>query len=83
MPGKNVVALTVLKGFVAFTVFTTFGRGLVWLSLRDGQRVMMTIGILGAIAFGLHLQRRSMWAETPLMFEDELPSGAHPVRLSD
>ncbi len=83
MPGKNVVALTVLKGFVAFTVFTTLGRGLVWLSLRDGQRVMMTLGILGAIAFGLHLQRRSMWTETPLMFEDELPSGAHPVRLSD
>ena len=83
MPGKNVMALTALTGFVAFTLFTVVGRGLVWLSLADGPRTVMTLGILGAIAFGLHRQRRSMWTETPLMFEDELPSVAHPVRLSD
>jgi hypothetical protein len=83
LPGKHAVAQSVLSGLVAFTVFTTVGRGFVWLSLVDVRRAMSTLGILLAIAFALHKQRRKMWIDTPLMFEDEMPSGVHPVRLSD
>ena len=83
LPGKNAVAQTVLTSFVAFTLFTTVGRGLVWLSLRDATRAAATIAVLLIIAALLHRQRRAMWTMTPLMFEDELPSGVHPVRLSE
>jgi hypothetical protein len=83
LPGKNALAQTLLTGVMAFTIFTIVGRGLVSISLVGGAHAAITLLTLAAIAWRLRRQRRAMWAHTPLMFEDELPSGAHPVRLSE
>ena len=42
----------------------------------------MIIGVLSAAVVVLRRRRRRLWLETPLMFDDELPSDVQVFKLS-
>jgi hypothetical protein len=79
LPGKRLVAHTLVFGFAAFTVFTSAGSLLLGLSaIRPSFPLAIASGLFG---LGWFLQRRrfAMWRETPLIFDDDLPD--QPLQL--
>jgi hypothetical protein len=79
LPGKRLVAHTLVFGFAAFALFTSAGSVLLGIS---AIRPSIPVAIASALfALGWFLQRRrfAMWLETPLIFDDDLPD--QPLQL--
>ncbi|HMJ12680.1 MAG TPA: hypothetical protein VK524_14760 [Polyangiaceae bacterium] len=79
LPGKRLVAHTLVFGFAAFVVFTTAGVVLIRVATVNGTQALLIAATLSLAAWLLRRRRLSAWRETPLMFEDELPD--QPLQL--
>ena len=79
LPGKRLAAYTVVLGFAAFALFTSFGALLVHLSMIKPSISLVIATILFASAWMLRRRRFAMWQETPLIFDDDLPD--QPLQL--
>jgi hypothetical protein len=79
LPGKRMIAHTLVLGFAAFVLFTAGGVLLVHLALGSTTRGAVIAIVLGLVAWLLNRRRHAGWSETPLMFDDELPD--RPLQL--
>jgi len=79
LPGKRLVAHTMVFGFAAFALFTSFGAVLIHVSMVKPSISLAITIILFAVAWMLRQRRFAMWQETPLIFDDDLPD--QPVQL--
>jgi hypothetical protein len=79
LPGKRLVAHTLVFGFAAFVVFTTSGVWLMRAATVNTRHAAVIAAVLSLVAWLLRRRRLAVWRETPLMFEDELPD--QPLQL--
>jgi hypothetical protein len=81
--GKGFVPLVVLRGLLAFFLYTTLGSALAHIAYGAPPVFGIVIGVmlLAAIA-GLHRMRRGSQEHVPLEFEDSLPTEVSPLRLT-
>jgi len=79
LPGKRLVAYTLVLGFAAFVLFTSVAVRLVHLATGSATHALMIAAALSLVAWLLRRRRLAIWAETPLMFEDEFPD--QPLQL--
>jgi hypothetical protein len=79
LPGKRMVAYTLVLGFAAFVIFTSGGVLLVHLALGNITRAFIVAAALCLLAWLLNHRRLAEWREVPLMFEDEVPD--RPLQL--
>jgi hypothetical protein len=79
LPGKRLIAHTVVPGFAAFVLFTFAGVTLMHAAIRSPTFGLAIITVLSVVAWLLRRRRLATWKETPLMFEDEFPD--QPVQL--
>jgi hypothetical protein len=82
IPGKGFVPQTILTGFVSFVAFTTTGAILARFSLTRHPGSFVLNGMLFAVVLALRRYRLNTWKDTPLAFEDQLPTEVNPLRLS-
>lgn len=82
IPGKRNVAETVLLALMVYALFTTIGRGLVAFSRLHPSRFLIVLGLLLVTIALVRLRRLNSWGRTPLMFDDDPPEYAQPLRLS-
>jgi hypothetical protein len=81
--GKSFMPLVILKGLLAFLLFTTLGAGLAHANHSASPSIALTVDLLiVAAAFGLRRMRRLSQSDEPLEFEDVLPSELNPLKLS-
>jgi len=81
--GKSFMPLVILKGLLAFLLFTTLGAGLAHANHSASPSIALTVDLLiVAAAFGLRQMRRLSQSDEPLEFEDVLPSELNPLKLS-
>ena len=79
LPGKRLIAHTVVFGVAAFALFTSAGSVLVGVStIRPSIPLTIASGLF-AIGWFLRRRRLAMWRETPLIFDDDLPD--QPLQL--
>lgn len=82
IPGKGFVPQTVLTGLVSFIIFTVAGAALARFT-SSGHTVSFALnGVLFAAVLALRHYRLKTWKDTPLAFEDQLPTDVNPLRLS-
>jgi hypothetical protein len=81
IPGKRNVAQTVLIALTAYVFFTTTGRGLAALASSHPSRMMIAVGVLMIAVSVLRWRRLKSWGQTPLMFDDDPPEIAQPIRI--
>jgi hypothetical protein len=79
IPGKRLVAHTLVFGFAAFALFTSTGALVVHVSTVKPSVAAGMVIFLSGIAWVLRRRRFAMWRETPLIFDDDLPD--QPVQL--
>jgi hypothetical protein len=79
LPGKHLVAHTLVFGFAALVVFTSAGTWLMRAATVNATHALVIGAALSLVAWLLRRRRLAVWRETPLMFEDELPD--QPVQL--
>ena len=79
LPGKRLVAHSLVFGFVAYLVFTLTGGWLVRTATAGTRQALMIATALSLVAWLLRRRRLVTWSETPLMFEDEFPD--EPLQL--
>ena len=79
LPGKRLLAHTLVFGFAAFALFTSTGALLVRVAMLRPAVGAIAATLLFAIAWVLRRRRFAMWRETPLIFDDDLPD--QPVQL--
>jgi hypothetical protein len=79
LPGKHLVAHTLVLGFAAFVLFTAAGVRLVNLAIASATYALAIACTLSLVAWLLTRRRLTGWRETPLMFDDELPD--QPLQL--
>ena len=82
IPGKGFVPQMVVKGLLAFTLFTGLSAGLLRASLLVPAMVPVVVAVLGGAALVLLIRRRRNAPLVSPMFEDELPSEVNPLRLN-
>ncbi len=81
IPGKGFVPQRVLTGTAAFVAFTAAGSwlaGLAGASALAGAPLPFVVLVLTLV---LRSWRRRTWRDTPLEFEDVLPSDINPLRI--
>ncbi len=79
LPGKRLIAHTVVFGVAAFALFTSTGSTLVGVSTIRPSIPMAIASVLFALGWFLWRRRLAMWRETPLIFDDDLPD--QPLQL--
>jgi len=84
IPGKHSVAQSSLMGLGAFVIVSTIGSAMETASLRGASPtpVLVVVALLSVLVLALRRRRRMKWRETPLAFDDELPSDVQLFRLS-
>ena len=84
MPGKHTVAQASVSGLGVYFTFAIIGSALEAGSLRAPTLVpgIAIAGVLSAVALLLRRRRRMKWRDTPLMFDDELPSDVQILKLN-
>jgi hypothetical protein len=82
VPGKGFVPQTILLGCLSFVLFTTVGAGLARLSLTGEPISLALDAVLGVTVLVLRRFRLKKCYDTPLAFEDQLPTDVNPLRLS-
>ena len=85
MPGKHSVAQTSVVWLGMFGIVSTIGSAMETGSLRAPTPTpdLVIVGVLSVVAAIFRRRRRRRWQETPLMFDDELPSDIQPLGLSE
>jgi hypothetical protein len=85
MPGKHTVVQSSVVGLGMFSIFGTIGSAMETGSLRapTPTRGLIIIGVLSVVVAILRWRRRVRWQNTPLMFDDELPSDVQVFRLTE
>jgi hypothetical protein len=79
LPGKRLVAHTLVLGFAAFILFTSAGVRLVNAATASATQALVIAAALSLAGWLLRRRRLAVWRETPLIFEDELPD--QPLQL--
>jgi hypothetical protein len=79
LPGKHLIAHTLVLGFAAFVLFTTAGALLVHLATVSASHALVIAATLFLVAWLLKRRRLATWREAPLMFDDEFPD--QPLQL--
>ncbi len=79
LPGKRLVAHTLVFGFAAFAMFTSAGALLVHVAMVTPSFSLTVAVLLFALAWFLRGRRLARWRETPLIFDDDLPD--RPLQL--
>lgn len=79
LPGKRLVAYTLVLGFAAFALFTSGSASLVRLAIERPAYAVAILMILLPVGMMLRRRRLATWRENPLMFDDELPD--QPLQL--
>jgi len=84
IPGKHSVAQSSLMGLGAFVIVSTIGSAMETASLGGASPtpVLVVVALLSVLVLALRRRRRMKWRETPLAFDDELPSDVQLFRLS-
>jgi len=84
MPGKHTVAQSAVVGIGLFLIVSTVGSGIEVASLRARTPVpgLTIVVVLSAVVAVLRRWRRKRWTQTPLMFDDELPTDVQVFKLS-
>ena len=84
MPGKHTVAQSAVVGIGLFLIVSTIGSGIEVASLRARTPApgLMIVVVLSAVVAVLRRWRRKRWSQTPLMFDDELPTDVQVFKLS-
>jgi hypothetical protein len=73
LPGKRLIAHTLVLGFAAFVLFTTTGMLLVYAaqaSIAFAAAISVSLFVVG---WALKRRRLTLWTETPLIFDDDFP----------
>ena len=83
IPGKGFLPQTVLKGFVSFVGFTTFGTALSRFVITGRSAAFYFEAIVLMAALALAWRPTAFWRHTMLAFEDDLPTDFNPLRLMD
>jgi hypothetical protein len=79
LPGKRLIAHTVVLGFAAFVLFNIAGILLIKVAISSGTRALVIAAVLSVVAWLLWRRRLAGWRETPLTFDDEMPD--QPLQL--
>jgi hypothetical protein len=82
IPGKGFVPQTILTGLASFVMFTTTGAALARFSLTGHPASFALDAILFAAVLALRRHRLNTWKDSPLAFEDQLPTEVNSLRLS-
>jgi len=84
MPGKHTVAQSAVVGIGGFLIVSTIGSGIEIASVRAPTAApgLAIIGALSIVVAVLRRQRRQRGRQTPLMFDDELPTDVQVFRLT-
>lgn len=82
IPGKGFVPQRMLKGAAHFVAFTTTGTILAQLTMSAPLPTLMFCVLPAAATEWLRRRRLQAWTDTPLEFEDLLPSDVNPLRLN-
>ncbi len=84
MPGKHSVAQSTLAAVCIYLIVSTICGGLEMGALRWPSPVpgAVIVIVLSAVAFTLRRWRLVRWRESPLVFDDELPSDVQILRLT-
>jgi hypothetical protein len=82
IPGKGFVPQMLLTAFVSFVLLTTLGSALVAFALAVGREAIVPIAIVCGFVLWLQRRRLRRWRDTPLVFEDVLPTEVNPLQLS-
>jgi hypothetical protein len=84
MPGKHSVAQSSLAGVAMYVIVSAVGGAMETAALRAPSPApgIVIVAVLSVVALALRRRRRAKWRETPLAFDDELPSDVQIVRLS-
>ncbi len=84
IPGKHSVAQFSLAGVSGFLLVSTVGSAVEMASLRGRlpAPILVFAALLFIVVLFLRRRRRLKWRETPLVFDDELPSDVQVFRLS-
>jgi hypothetical protein len=83
LPGKHSVAQSSLIGVTGFLLISTAGSVMDTIILRGWAvtPTMVIVSILCCVILALRRQRRKKWRDTPLAFDDELPSDVELFQL--
>ena len=81
IPGKGFVPHLFVKAFATYIFFTTATTLILRIALALPLAGLVVALIAGAAAGALSLYRTRHAPNTPLMFDDELPSDVNPLRL--
>lgn len=81
IPGKGFVPLMVFKGFNAYVIFGLLTTVILLVSLGRPRATLVVAALVGGAAVVLSMRRRRSAPDTPLTFDDELPTDVSPLRL--
>jgi hypothetical protein len=82
IPGKGFVPHMFVKGFASYIVFSVASLLVLRISLGRPLAAVIFAAVFGGAACVLSVFRARHARETPLIFEDELPSDITPLKLS-
>jgi hypothetical protein len=84
LPGKGFVPQMILSGLLSFLVFSGVGLAIGHVMLLGARAVPVSL-VLAAVETGallaLRQRRLARWRDTPIEFEDALPSEVQGLRL--
>jgi membrane protein implicated in regulation of membrane protease activity len=74
-----------MVGLFIFVIVSTVGGAIEMASLRGASPTLgvVMIAVLSVLVLALRRRRRRRWEETPLVFDDELPSDVQVLGLSE
>jgi hypothetical protein len=81
--GKGFLPLVIMKGLLAYFLFTTFGPGMAHVARVAPPFVGLTLGAVLLVAIlSVRRLRRTSQEHVPLEFEDSLPSDVTALKLT-
>jgi hypothetical protein len=81
LPGKRMLAYSLIVAVAAYNVLTGFGVGFVRAAAGNTSTALWIGSTLLLAAWLLRRRRMAAWRETPLLFEDEFPDQPLELRL--
>jgi hypothetical protein len=82
IPGKQAVAQTTVVGIGALVLGVTLIGGLAVQSARSPVFGVVVVGLLSLLTWAFRRARLTLWNETPLEFDDHMPSAVEWLSLT-